>query len=63
LLSSGFDDISRGFTLLEKHMGLNAGRARFRRERAALGSALPQDDLVLNDRAGATIPIAPGSGG
>jgi len=48
-LSSGFGDISRGFTLLEKHMGLNAGRAWF--HRAALGHAPTRDDLALLERA------------
>jgi len=51
LLSSGFDDISRGFTLLEKHMGLNAGRAWLHCERAALGHAPTRDDLALDERA------------
>jgi len=51
LLSSGFGDISRGFTLLEKHMGLNAGRAWFHREGAALGHAPTRDGLALGERA------------
>ncbi|MGO4657666.1 hypothetical protein AB4Z34_23155 [Ensifer sp. 2YAB10] len=36
-------------------MGLNAGRAWFHRERAALGHAPTRDDLTLGERALPTI--------
>lgn len=48
LLSDRFGDISRGFTLLERHMGLNASRVWLDRELAAFGNSRPESSLAFS---------------
>lgn len=57
LLSDRFGDISRGFILLERHMGLNASRVWLDRELAACGNSRRKNCLAID--AGADRQLTP----